>query len=68
MTLIDDLARSSSPHACIWPGNARGFEDVEGRMLERKGYNVLDSVEEVALRDADVAREPFCDDDSNAAK
>ena len=37
-------------------------------MLERKCYNVLDSVEEVALRGADVAREPFCDDDSNAAK
>jgi hypothetical protein len=36
-------------------------------MLERKSYDIFDSVE-VALRDADVTRETLCDDDPYAAK
>jgi hypothetical protein len=37
-------------------------------MLERECYNVFDSVEEVALRDADVTREALRNDDPDAAK
>lgn len=65
---ISDMTRSPLPHTRIWPGNAGEFKDVEGRMLERKSYDIFDSVEEAALRDADVPREALCDDDPYAAR
>ena len=68
---MDDLARISPPHACIWPGNAGEFKDMKRGMLERKGYDIFDSVKEVALfamRDADVTGEPFCNNNLNAAE
>jgi len=37
-------------------------------MLKRKCHDVFDSVEEVALRDPDVAGETLCDNNPNAAK
>ena len=68
---MDGLVWSSFPHAWVWPSDTGKFEDMKRCMLERKGHNVFDSIKEVAVFaswDADVMREPFCNDDPNAAK
>ena len=65
--MVDDMAGGSLPNASVWPGNAREFENVERRVLERKRHDVLYSVKETPL-DADATREAFCNYDPNAAK